>query len=184
VGDILSRENTPDEFADYGIVIGAMLNESHRGSVLLGTSLLEKYLKELLHRFMVPAETRQDDDDIFGKNGFLGTFSSRIKLSYRLGLISEDEYRDLEVIRRIRNTFAHELLNASFDNQSISSKCDNLTTARRIGEATGFGQGAVSKFQITVALLCSNIALRALHIQNERRSIAKPFTLVPLNGSE
>jgi len=41
----------------------------------------------------------------------ISSFSARILLAFTLGLIAEDEYHDLEVIREIRNMYAHQLTN-------------------------------------------------------------------------
>ena len=56
----------------------------------------------------------------------LGTFNSRILSAYCLGLIGSKEYFELNLIRKIRNKFAHDLETLSFDNQSIQSYCTNL----------------------------------------------------------
>jgi DNA-binding MltR family transcriptional regulator len=39
----------------------------------------------------------------------LGTFAARIAAAYSMGLISDLEYKDCELIRKIRNEFAHKV---------------------------------------------------------------------------
>jgi mannitol operon repressor len=49
-------------------------------------------------------------------------------LAFALGVISEDEYSDLELLRKIRNDFAHSI-EASFGDQSVTSRCQALKHA-------------------------------------------------------
>ena len=63
-----------------------------------------------------------------GFNAPIGKFSTRILLAFGLGLISEREYRELEVIRKIRNEFAHSI-DITFNHPSVSSRCKLLSWA-------------------------------------------------------
>jgi hypothetical protein len=44
---------------------------------------------------------------MFGPDGAMGAFASQIKLAHAMGLISTVIYNDLNLIREIRNKFAH-----------------------------------------------------------------------------
>ena len=61
-------------------------------------------------------------------NGFgpLSSFSGKIKLSYRLGLISKEEYNKLEIFRSIRNKFAHIISGCSFESKDVKKKIEQL----------------------------------------------------------
>lgn len=65
-------------------------------------------------------------DILLDNNGPLTTFSSRIELSYLLGLIGEQTRRDLNLIRKIRNEFAHTSNPISFETESIRNRCLEL----------------------------------------------------------
>ena len=65
-------------------------------------------------------------DRLLDFQGPLGTFSSRINLVYGLGLIREDQFEDLDTIRRIRNGFAHSHQPIGFSEQSLASLIGNL----------------------------------------------------------
>lgn len=56
----------------------------------------------------------------------MGSFSSRIDMAYLLGALTDNEYHDLHLIRRIRNKFGHVATQLSFDTQSIRSQCSEL----------------------------------------------------------
>jgi hypothetical protein len=63
---------------------------------------------------------------IDGFNAPLGTFSSRIKAAYSLGLIENEQFEDLEHLRKIRNEFAHSWRPTSFAHPSIAAHIEKL----------------------------------------------------------
>lgn len=83
-------------------------------------------LELILKSFLV--EDEKNDEQVFEGNGPLSTFSSKIKLTYRLGLISREEARTLDQIRNIRNRFAHSLGGMTFLDQKVRSWCNNIIT--------------------------------------------------------
>jgi mannitol operon repressor len=56
----------------------------------------------------------------------LGSFSYRTLAAILQGLISEQEYKDCNIVRDIRNKFAHKP-DISFADQSVKDKCSNLS---------------------------------------------------------
>ncbi|SHJ24767.1 Mannitol repressor [Mesonia phycicola] len=82
-----------------------LINESDRGCVILAVSFLETILTDLLKGKLIGS--KKHFKNLFDFSGPLGTFSSKIKMSYSIGLISESEKTDLENIRSLRNIFAH-----------------------------------------------------------------------------
>jgi hypothetical protein len=66
-------------------------------------------------------------NDLFnGPNSPLSSLSNKIELALAFGLISQLEYRNLTLIRRIRNEFAHKIGELSFDSSAISNRCTEL----------------------------------------------------------
>ena len=113
--------------------------ESDRACVILATALLDTALENLLRTYMAPCPSNRDP--LFdGANAPLATFSSRIDIAYRLGLVSSTFCRDLHLIRRIRNNFAHDVSGCAFEDSSVrdrvqelakSSKCNLLDSTWR-----------------------------------------------------
>ena len=58
----------------------------------------------MIRLFMV--ENCEDVDQLFTGMNPLSTFSARIRIAYALGLVTEDEYHDLKIIKDVRNRFA------------------------------------------------------------------------------
>jgi len=94
---------------------------SERAAVIVGAAYLDELLTELLTSFMVP-DTPKKDKEIFSGNGPLSTFSSKINMCWKLGLISDRERNTLHTIRGIRNDFAHKLTGISLSDNSVKQK--------------------------------------------------------------
>lgn len=102
----------------------ALTAESDRGCALFAAAYLDKSLSDLICVSLV--ENKKIEEDLFKSQGPLSTFSARIKFAYYLGKISPSERRDLDVIRAIRNDFAHHAEEMTFDTQSVRDRCTNL----------------------------------------------------------
>jgi DNA-binding MltR family transcriptional regulator len=92
---------------------------------LFAAAYLDRALSDLLYVFLV--SNKKIEEDLFDGNAPLATFSSRIKLAYYLGAISPSVRRDLDLIRLIRNEFAHHPQPMSFATQAVSNRCRELT---------------------------------------------------------
>jgi len=99
--------------------------ESDRAAVILVSSIIDENLGALLKSHLVPIPT--SEDNLFDNaTSPLSTFSSKIDLCHRIGLISGKFARDLHVLRKIRNSFAHDLYGCSFENGSVKSRIKEL----------------------------------------------------------
>ncbi len=100
--------------------------ETDRGCALMAAAYLDSRLGEWLALYFV------DDPKVANKSlsqdGPLSTFSSTIELAYLLGLLSPRESQALNLIRKIRNEFAHIPEPTSFGHQKIASWCKSLET--------------------------------------------------------
>ena len=101
-----------------------MLKESDRGLALYATAHIDNELETILRDKLVGNANHLND--VFSFNGPLGIFSSKIKLSYSLGLISKITMNDINTLRKIRNEFAHSNQSLSFESEKIRNLCDGL----------------------------------------------------------
>lgn len=98
--------------------------ETDRGAALIGAAMIESKLENLLKSTLVDNFSKSE---LFnGHNSPIGTFSSKIKLSHALGLISDKEAREANLIRKIRNVFAHDLEEVTFSSQPVCNYCLEL----------------------------------------------------------
>lgn len=117
--------------ADMAVLAEINQGASDRALGIIAASLVEIHLTKLLNQAFIQEQKVGDKqpvyDLMFHSSGPLGPFANKIRLSYLLGLISEEFYRNLEFMRQIRNLFAHYTEIGSFQHEKISSRCANLT---------------------------------------------------------
>lgn len=99
--------------------------ESDRACVILTVSFLDELLTLCLRMKLVAAPSSADS--IFeGGNAPFASFSSKIDLAYRLGIISNRLCRDLHLVRKIRNDFAHNIEGCHFSGQKVHNRVREL----------------------------------------------------------
>jgi mannitol operon repressor len=96
-----------------------------RGAALVGAALVDNRL-ETLPRAHLDSNPVSEVLLTGGATAVLGSFSARIKMCYALGLITNFEYEECEIVRKVRNAFAHKLHGLSFTDQQVTSWCGNL----------------------------------------------------------
>lgn len=106
-------------------MVGAFHKESDRGAAILAGSFLEHYLGQFLRSKAVDEEVA---DKLFGSMGPLATFSQRIAIAYAFGFIDKQQCSDLELIRKIRNYFAHHPIEGTFEAPEVKGKVLSLST--------------------------------------------------------
>ncbi len=84
-----------------------------------------KGLASLLCKFFIDGKPSAELFD--EANGVLGTYSSRAKLAYCLGLIPDALFQNIKQIAKIRNAFAHSHIALDFDNPEVAQLCRKLT---------------------------------------------------------
>ncbi len=115
-------EGVPNRVGNLHAVLQELETESDRGVAILGVSMLDQRLLELLHHLFVPCpQTKQL------LSGPVSSFANRLNLAMATGLIAADEYAECNRLRAIRNDFAHKFeLDFSFSNEQVKKRCDKL----------------------------------------------------------
>ncbi len=100
---------------------------------ILPAALLDYMLMQAIITKFIPLG-KDHLDSLFsdGGNGPISTFSSKIKLSYALGLISSDTRVQIERVNIVRNHFAHYKDRAWFDEASVKEECAKFKQCKRI----------------------------------------------------
>ncbi len=153
----------PEHLKPFMDLLHEMNKESPRGSVLVCAAMLDNQLEQCIRARLV------DHPDVSklttGFNAPLGTFSSRIVSALALGIVSTDEYHDLEIVRGIRNDFAHRL-GMGFDDQSIKDRCANLRlSAKDYGDVV---VGTHGQFLTAATALILNLTNRPHYVGLKR----------------
>ena len=152
--------------------------ESDRACVILAAAMLDQSLETLLKARLVPIS--KPDNDLFnGVYAPLSTFDARIDTTHRIGLISTNLCRDLHIIRKIRNDFAHNITGCSFEDSTVRSRVMELQRSLRLSEREPqvrkrFLKGVKGDFQMVVSWM-----LWHLWSQSSRIDSMKPRRLEP-----
>lgn len=128
-----NKENPVEDLKGF---LEQLQKESPRAAVIIAGAYLDEQLRQIIICSFVNKSSIADD--LVGTEKKidrpLSSFSSRIKLAYCLGLINKQVYDDLEIIRRIRNRFAHKLHNYSWDEPEIKEWCKKLKHSKIISK--------------------------------------------------
>lgn len=121
--------------AQYVIVLVEALNkETDRACAVLAIAYLDHFLKESISQVL---QLEKVPDTVgallFGRDAALSSFAAKIDIAATIRLLSDNDKRDLHIMRKIRNDFAHELLGMSFNNEAISNRCRELYAAKQDG---------------------------------------------------
>jgi hypothetical protein len=157
-----------DSFADE-----LLTERSARPLVIVGAAKIDFLLMEMLRAFLLPKLSNgKEQDELLEGDAPLGTFSSRIKLCRRLGLIDETLYAALERLRTIRNLSAHSV---SFDHaksplrERIADLRSHVSKRRsyRLTRARYFGSeslGAMEDLQCLLLTVCAVLEAASRHV--------------------
>ena len=139
VGDVLAQEfneasnqamveaglgevDIPEEVSSFQKMLR---QETDRGCALACASYLESDLGELLKADLID-DKKVIEELLQSPQAPLSSFNPRIEASYAIGKVGASARRDLHLIRRIRNLFAHQSIEISFDDVTIASRCREL----------------------------------------------------------
>lgn len=82
-----------------------------RSLIIIGASKIDDLLLQILTQHLLSKKAKpKDQDELLEGDRPLATFSARIKLTYRLGLIDDTLYVALEQLRNLRNQSAHSVV--------------------------------------------------------------------------
>lgn len=145
--------------------------ETDRACAVLASSFLDSSLEAYFHATLtVDAPAR-----LFEEGGALGSFAARIELAFALGMISDAERADLELVREIRDAFAHDdEYSLDFGTLSVAELCFRLRHSREFFDGSDAGDDPPPfpwldesranprlRFEITVSFIRQAIVYRA-----------------------
>lgn len=122
---------------------------------ILSASVLEEAVSSLLKASMLPCAG--GSDPLFeGPYAPLGSFSAKIDLAARLGLLSTGVSQSLHLVRRIRNDFAHGIASCSFEANAVRGRVLELKRLNDVAKPerrAQFPPGPLGDFQVSVSWL-------------------------------
>lgn len=143
--------STAEDLAQF---VGELRRESDRGLALVGAALIDEKLKETLRAFFV--EGKAAGKLLDQGNAPLGSMSTRIDACHALGLLDDYEQSEIDLIRKVRNEFAHAIHGLTFANTRIAGLCSTLTSDLPVD---GDFPLAEPRFRYTNAVVCMALRL-------------------------
>jgi DNA-binding MltR family transcriptional regulator len=136
--------------------LSELAGQTDRGCGIVAAAMLETVLERTLRKRFVDGSAGA----LFVPYGPLSSLSGKIDTCLALGLIVASEHRDLHVIRRIRNDFAHDLHKTSFDDEPMKSQVNGLAlgVARLLGtQAKSTRKNFESAFAVLLGFLLQKL---------------------------
>jgi mannitol operon repressor len=122
----MGKRELDDPFYErLNVFLSATSAETDRGRSLVVASLIDEMLEEILRGFFLDnSATKKLFDE---PNAPLSTLSAKASAARALGLISKEEFSDIDLVRKIRNAFAHSVM-CSFSDDKIKGWAGALKT--------------------------------------------------------
>lgn len=115
----------PDRMLELFALISEFIRDSDRSAVIVGSSQVDIYLERILKLvFIEPA--KPNADNLFNVERPLSTFSAKIDLAYRLGILSDELAANIHLLRGLRNDAAHDALPFKISNLLTNNKLSKL----------------------------------------------------------
>lgn len=119
---------SPEQWKKTQEELAEALQAQERVAAIVYMCYLDEELEQLLRTVMIEDESVVKQ--LMKDDRLLGSFSSKLKLAYALGLIPELVRKDLDYLNRIRNAFAHKADIRTFDKAPICDYCRELSTVK------------------------------------------------------
>jgi Mannitol repressor len=117
-----TREPQLDVFT-YNDFVGRFHDETDRAAAVLAGGYLDAFLGDAIRSVLVPGDRVES---LFDGQGPLRSLGNKIALACALGLATDALARDMDLIRRIRNHFAHHIWDATFDMSPVCDWCSQI----------------------------------------------------------
>lgn len=124
----LSREFPPQE--EIFVLLSSISEMDSRAAVLIITSILDHMMESAISLFFVDLSEKKFTSVFRSGRAPFSDLSSKIIISNALGILDDDAVVQLQMIRRIRNAFAHTVRMIDFDSPVIADECNKLDPSK------------------------------------------------------
>jgi hypothetical protein len=97
-----------------------------RARAVMLAAIVETSLETFLHNKTRPSLNADDNRLLFDFRGPLGDFASKTLIGYAFNFFGPDTRHDLELVRLIRNEFAHSRISFEFTTPVVADVCRQL----------------------------------------------------------
>lgn len=167
-----------------------MMEDNDRAVVIVGTASIDFLLRRLIEKSLLPRLKKEDE--LLDSDSPLCSFSSKINLCYRLGIIDKEFSQLLHTLRRIRNDFAHKVkdcdLNSPPYSDQVRELSKHLKDSQLLIKLRNFfptnGQKMYScDFRIVLSLLMSLLEMKLRYMPKTMKANPISISWIPQNVS-
>lgn len=131
------RNHFKDGIDAYLELMTEMSDASDRTAAIVAAAMLDDTLGYALSCRFIQTGRRWTERLFDGGDAPLGTLSAKVGIGYALGVFGAQTCADLDLVRGIRNRFAHSAQARRFSDKIISDRCMALTTPTTIVPGLG-----------------------------------------------
>jgi hypothetical protein len=124
----IARSRLSDDNAEFKAYLREIRNNSDRTACIVLSANLERWLERAI---LVRIDSNIEDEELlnellFDRDGSMSTFDRNIRLGRALELYPADVQKLFDVVRRIRNAFAHTAVPLTFETDAIKDQLKKL----------------------------------------------------------
>jgi DNA-binding MltR family transcriptional regulator len=130
-------KRVPDEENEIALFKTLKTENADYPIAIIAAAMIERALQYAILQRFIPAETPESESDTINRlfsyqqNGPLADFGTRIFMARLLGIFGPVTHSDLNLIHRIRNTFAHSPSPCRFTDPEVSEALSLLSRQAR-----------------------------------------------------
>lgn len=168
-----------------------MMEENDRSIVIVGAAYIDFLLRRLIEKSLLP-RPHKGKDELLDSGSPLSSFSSKIDLCYRLGVLDKEFSQLLHALRKIRNDFAHNLkgcdLNSPPNSDRVKELAKYLKDSMILREMRNFfppnGPTMHScDFRIMLSLFVSLLEMKLRHMPKTMKANPVSISWIPQSVS-
>jgi DNA-binding MltR family transcriptional regulator len=145
---------------DVARLVDELEKETDRGVALVGATFLDDVLDVMLRALF--AGDGEAANKLLSPGRPLESFGSRAHLAYCVGLLGRDTYHDINLIREVRNDFAHRKP-VDFAHAEIRDKCRRLKVAELMMPG-GSGE-CRDRFLASVVMIANHLIIQTASLK-------------------
>lgn len=172
VHDLARRSLTK---ADEPKFFEELLGGTDRSGALVGCALVDGALLAAIRSRFVPMSDEEADTLFHAQSGPLASFAARIRVGRAIGIYENKVTRYLDVIRRVRNAFAHSLAPMAFADEEVMRECILLPASNLKSEVQD--KFNPSEARAKYASTCCLLEWLLIEHKNTHEGILKPIDL-------
>ena len=123
----------------------ALETDSDRGAAIVAASFVEDMLAVKIRHLMRDDKAAHSPlNEFFRSSGPLGSFSAKIQFGFLMRLYGVKVSKELDIIKNVRNKFAHQVEHTTFKDQAIKDLTANLKIIEGYWPAPGLDDTRLS----------------------------------------